>query len=64
MAFKIIASQCTQCGACEFECPSGAISFKNDRFVVDPKVCTECRVEFDAPKCRAVCPMPNTCVPA
>lgn len=21
MAFKIIASQCTQCGACEFECP-------------------------------------------
>jgi hypothetical protein len=32
--------------------------------VVDPKICTECRIEFDAPKCRAICPMPNTCVPA
>ncbi|EJB07182.1 indolepyruvate ferredoxin oxidreductase, alpha/beta subunit [Rhizobium leguminosarum bv. trifolii WSM597] len=64
MAFKIIASQCTQCGACEFECPSGAISFKIDKFVVDPNICTECKEEFDAPKCRAICPVQNTCVPA
>ncbi|EJC75078.1 hypothetical protein Rleg10DRAFT_3636 [Rhizobium leguminosarum bv. trifolii WSM2012] len=64
MAFKIIASQCAQCGTCEFECPSGAISFKNDKFVVDPKTCTECRAEVVGPKCRAICPIPNTCVPA
>lgn len=37
MAFKIIVSQCTQCGACEFECPSDAISFKGEGYVVDPK---------------------------
>lgn len=37
MAFKIIISQCTQCGACEFECPSDAISFKGEGYVVDSK---------------------------
>ncbi|NNH33598.1 4Fe-4S binding protein, partial [Rhizobium sp. SEMIA 4085] len=33
MAFRIIASQCTQCGACEFECPSDAIDFKGETYV-------------------------------
>lgn len=32
MAFKIIASQCTQCSACEFECPTGAIKFKGETY--------------------------------
>ena len=30
MAYKIVASQCTVCGACEFECPNAAIRLKND----------------------------------
>ncbi|MBY2994987.1 4Fe-4S binding protein [Rhizobium leguminosarum] len=64
MAFKIIVSQCTQCGACEFECPSDAISFKGEGYVVDPKKCSECKGEFDRQQCASVCPMPNTCVPA
>ncbi|MBY3489543.1 4Fe-4S binding protein [Rhizobium laguerreae] len=64
MAFKIIVSQCTQCGACEFECPSDAISFKGDGYVVDSEKCTECKGEFDTQQCASVCPMPKTCVPA
>lgn len=37
MAYKIVASQCSVCGACEFECPNGAISLKRDTYVIDPK---------------------------
>ena len=40
MAYKIIASQCTVCGACEFECPNAAIRLKNDMYIIDPKKCT------------------------
>ncbi|MGY4509773.1 ferredoxin [Bradyrhizobium sp. USDA 3650] len=42
MAYKIVASQCTVCGACEFECPNAAISLKRDIYVIDAKKCTEC----------------------
>ncbi len=64
MAFKIIASQCTACGACEFECPTAAIKFKNDTYIIDAKICTECEGHFDAPQCNSVCPVPKTCVKA
>lgn len=37
MAYKIVASQCTVCGACEFECPNAAISLKRDIYVIDAK---------------------------
>lgn len=64
MAYKIIASQCTVCGACEFECPNAAIRLKNDMYVIDPKKCTECEGHFDTAQCAVVCPVENTCVPA
>jgi ferredoxin len=64
MAHKIIASQCTGCSACEFECPNAAISMKGETFIIDPKKCTDCEGYFDAPKCNEVCPVPKTCVPA
>ncbi|RRH94503.1 4Fe-4S dicluster domain-containing protein [Mesorhizobium tamadayense] len=64
MPFKIIASQCTQCGACEFECPSVAIEFKGETYVIDPDKCTECKEAFDTQQCVSVCPVPKTCVPA
>jgi ferredoxin len=64
MAYKIIASQCTVCGACEFECPNAAIRLKNDMYIIDPKKCTECVGHFDTPQCAVVCPVENTCVPA
>ena len=62
MAFKIIASQCTSCSACEAECPNVAISEKGGTFVIDPKKCTECIGHFDTPQCVAVCPVDDTCV--
>ena len=64
MAYKIIVSQCTVCGACEFECPNAAIRLKNDMYIIDPKKCTECVGHFDTPQCAVVCPVENTCVPA
>ena len=64
MAMKIVASQCTACGACEFECPNGAISTKRGVYVIDPAVCTECKGHYDRPQCASVCPVDNTCVPA
>jgi len=57
MAYKIIASQCTVCGACEFECPNAAIRLKNDMYIIDPKKCTECEGHFDKPQCAVVCPV-------
>ncbi len=64
MAYKILASQCTQCGACEFECPNGAVRMKGDGYVIDAAACSECEGHFDAPQCDTVCPVPGTCVPA
>jgi ferredoxin len=64
MTYKIIASQCTGCSLCEFECPNAAISMKGDTFVIDPKKCTECEGHFDHAKCDEVCPVPGTCVKA
>jgi ferredoxin len=64
MAFKIITSQCTVCGACEFECPTAAIKMKGDTYIIDPAKCTECDGHFDTQQCAAVCPVPNTCVKA
>jgi len=54
MALKINADECTSCGACEFECPNGAITLKGDAYAITAAKCTEC--DGDAPKCQAVCP--------
>lgn len=62
MAYKIKASQCTNCTACEAECPNVAISEKNGTYVINPKKCTECIGHFDSPQCVAVCPVENTVV--
>lgn len=64
MAYKIVASQCTGCGACEFECPNKAISEKGGVFLINPDKCTECEGHFDSPQCASVCPVDETCVPA
>lgn len=63
MAYQIIASQCTACGACEFECPNKAIRMKDDVFVINPKKCAECEGAFDKPQCVEICPVDHTCVP-
>ncbi|MEX5729941.1 ferredoxin [Rhodovulum iodosum] len=64
MAYKIVTAQCTVCGACEFECPNAAIKFKNETYIIDPDMCTECEGKFDNPQCAEICPVPATCIPA
>ena len=46
----VIGEECIQCGACEAECPEGAISAVDGLFVIDPAKCQDCG------SCEAVCP--------
>ena len=62
MAYKIIASECTGCSACEIACPNAAIREKNSIFVINAKKCTECKGHFDTPQCVATCPGSKTIV--
>lgn len=56
MALKITAD-CINCGACEFECPTGAIYYGEDHYEIDPNKCTECEEFFHDSKCTLVCPV-------
>lgn len=49
MTYKI-TSDCISCGACETECPEGAISAGADTYVIDPALCKDCG------SCADVCP--------
>lgn len=49
MAFKI-TDQCVNCGACEADCPVGAISEGADVRVIDADKCISCGA------CAASCP--------
>ena len=61
MATTII-DDCINCGACEDECPNGAISMGEEIFVIDPTLCTECVGHHGEQMCAAACP-PEACVP-
>ena len=49
MSFKVL-EDCIGCGACEFSCPTGALS-KTDSFlgtfVIDPFLCNDCEACVD-----------------
>lgn len=50
MAYKIDSDACVNCGVCESECPSGAISEKDDKRVIDASACVDCGT------CEGSCP--------
>jgi ferredoxin len=60
MAFKI-TEECINCGACEPECPNQAITAGDERYVIDPELCTECVGSHASSQCAAVCPV-DCCV--
>ena len=41
MAYKI-SDECIACGACAAECPVGAISEGDGKYVIDADVCVSC----------------------
>ena len=57
----LIDEDCINCGACEDECPNGAISMGEDIFVIDPDLCTECVGFSGEQMCALACP-PDVCV--
>ena len=46
----VISDECVSCGACEAECPVGAISQGADHFEIDADACVDCGA------CAAQCP--------
>ena len=50
MAYKI-SDDCISCGSCKDECPVGAISEGDGKYVIDPDACLECGA------CASVCPV-------
>ena len=51
MAYKISADACINCGACESECPSEAISEVNDKREINADACVSCGA------CASACPV-------
>lgn len=52
----MITEDCIACGACETECPEGAISSGDDIYVIDSDICTECE-GLGGSQCVEVCPV-------
>ena len=50
MTHVISQDDCIQCGACESECPQGAISTDGNTYMIDPAKCEDCG------DCVNVCP--------
>jgi ferredoxin len=50
MAYKI-SDACISCGACEGECPTGAISSGASQYVIDADTCIDCGA------CESACPV-------
>jgi len=55
MANKI-TEDCTNCGACEAECSTQAITQGDDFYVIDAGKCDECKAAGTDPACMSVCP--------
>jgi len=50
MAYRI-EDTCISCGACESECPVGAISMGDEIYEINEELCTDCGA------CAEVCPV-------
>lgn len=46
----VISDACVSCGACEGQCPTGAISQGDTQFEINPDTCIDCG------SCEGACP--------
>lgn len=44
----VITDECISCGVCVDECPVGAISEGDDKYVIDPDTCSDCGACVDS----------------
>ena len=47
----VISDDCAMCGSCAAECPCGAISEGDGKYVIDPDKCVDCGT------CASACPV-------
>ena len=47
----VISDECIACGACASDCPVGAISEGDGKYVIDPDTCIDCGA------CAGTCPV-------
>jgi len=47
----VITEDCIACGTCEPVCTVGAISEGEDKYIIDPNLCTDCG------DCASTCPI-------
>ena len=47
----VISDDCISCGACAGDCPVGAISEGDGKYVIDPDTCIDCGA------CAGTCPV-------
>ena len=52
----VITDECIACGSCEGECPVGAISEGEDKYVIDVKLCNDCGTCADQCPVEAIVP--------
>lgn len=62
MSFQVLDDVCIGCGACDFSCPTGALT-KTDSFLglftIDPFTCDDCAICVDKCPVMAIAPDPE-----
>ena len=52
-----ITDDCINCGACDWCCPTDAISAGERIYMIDAELCTECEGYHETPQCVESCPI-------
>ena len=51
-----IPDECPACGVCISNCPTGAITVKDEKVWIDPLQCNYCEGYYPEPQCIVTCP--------